>query len=60
MSRWVLTALPVFLFLFITLINPGYMHLLYGNTAGRILLILGACSVTAGSLAIKRIVNIKV
>ena len=60
MSRWVLTALPLFLLLAITLINPGYMEVMYGSTGGRVILVLSAISVTCGSLVIKRIVNIKV
>jgi len=60
MSRWVLTLLPLFLLLVITLINPSYMHILYSSTAGRVLLVLAGVSVTAGSLVIKRIVNIRV
>ena len=60
LSRWVLTLLPLFLMVLITLINPGYMHLLYGSTIGRVLLVLAGISVTSGSLVIKRIVNIKV
>jgi tight adherence protein B len=59
-SRWVLTALPICLFLVITLINPGYMHVLYSSGFGKALLVLGAISITAGSFAIKRIVTIKV
>jgi tight adherence protein B len=60
MSRWVLTALPIVLLLIITLINPGYMDVMYHSQAGKVLLVLGAISVTAGSFVIKRIVNIKV
>jgi tight adherence protein B len=60
MSRWVLTLLPIFLLVAITLINPGYMSVLYGSSGGRIVLVLAAISVTCGSLVIKRIVNIKV
>jgi tight adherence protein B len=60
MSRWVLTLLPVVLLLAITLINPGYMQVMYDSTAGKALLLLAAISVTAGSFVIKRIVNIKV
>ena len=60
MSRWVLTSLPLFLLVVITLINPSYMHILYSSTGGKVLLVLSAISVTAGSLVIKRIVNIKV
>jgi len=60
MSRWVLTLLPIVLLLAITLINPGYMHVMYESTAGKGLMVLAAISVTCGSLVIKRIVNIKV
>src|SRR5262249_10332791 len=49
MSRWVLTALPITLFLIITLINPGYMHVLYSSAFGKVMLVLGAISITAGS-----------
>ena len=59
-SRWVLTSLPLFLLVVITLINPSYMHILYSSTGGKVLLVLSAISVTAGSFVIKRIVNIKV
>jgi tight adherence protein B len=60
MSRWVLTALPLFLLLAITLINPGYLDPLFDSTGGKVILVLSAISVTCGSLVIKRIVNIKV
>jgi tight adherence protein B len=60
MSRWVLTFLPLFLLLAITLINPGYMNVMYDSTIGRVLLVLAGISVVGGSLVIKRIVNIKV
>jgi tight adherence protein B len=60
MSRWVLTLLPVFLLLAITLINPGYMNVMYDSSFGRVLLILAAISIASGSLVIKRIVNIRV
>jgi tight adherence protein B len=60
LSRWVLTMLPVALLAVITLINPGYIDILYSSIAGRILLVLAGISVTAGSMVIKRIVDIKV
>jgi tight adherence protein B len=60
LSRWVLTFLPVSLLAIITLINPGYINILYSSMAGRILLVLAGISVMAGSFAIKRIVDIKV
>jgi tight adherence protein B len=60
MSRWVLTLLPIFLLLAITLINPGYMNVMYDSSFGRVLLILAGISIASGSLVIKRIVNIRV
>src|SRR5205085_8838804 len=60
LSRWVLTLLPVALLAVITLVNPGYINILYSSLAGRILLVLAGISVTAGSVVIKRIVDIKV
>lgn len=60
MSRWVLTLLPIALFFVIKLINPGYVDIMYSSTAGKILIVFAGLSVTAGSLVIKRIVDIKV
>jgi tight adherence protein B len=60
MSRWIVSFLPVGLLVLITLVNPEYMRPLYANTFGRVLLALAAVMVVAGSLVIKRIVNIKV
>jgi tight adherence protein B len=60
MSRWVLTFLPISLFLLVNLINPGYMHVLYTSSTGKVFLILAVIFITAGSLIIRRIVNIKV
>ena len=60
LSRWVLTALPISLFAFISLINPSYMQILTQETGGKVLLAIAAICVTAGSLIIKRIVDIKV
>jgi tight adherence protein B len=60
MSRWVVSALPIFLLVIITLINPTYMQPLYDRPLGRVLLVGAAGLVVAGSLVIKRIVDIKV
>jgi tight adherence protein B len=60
MSRWIVSLLPLFLLLVITLINPGYMHVIYATTGGKIVLLFSAAMVFSGSLVIKRIVNIKV
>jgi tight adherence protein B len=60
MSRWVLTSLPIFLLIVITLLNPRYMSPLYTHSTGRVLLIAAAVMVTCGSLVIRKIINIKV
>jgi tight adherence protein B len=60
MSRWIVSLLPVFLLVVITLINPGYMHVLYASAGGRIALVFATLLVISGSLVIKRIINIKI
>jgi tight adherence protein B len=60
LSRWVVSLLPIFLLLMISLLNPGYMHPLFATTPGRIALGFAFVMVVSGSLVIKRIINIKV
>jgi tight adherence protein B len=60
MSRWVLTGIPVVLLFLLTSINPHYMDPLYTTGIGKALLVVAATMVVAGSLVIKRIVNITV
>jgi len=60
MSRWIVSALPVALVAIISIINPKYMHPLTVHTAGKVLLVIAALLVIAGSYAIKKIVDIEV
>jgi tight adherence protein B len=60
LSRWVVSSLPVILLVLLTAINPNYMDPLYNTSGGRTMLVLAAGLVVLGSLAIKRIVTIKV
>jgi tight adherence protein B len=60
MSRWIVSLLPVFLLVVISLINPDYMKVLYESTGGRIALLFAGACVVSGSLVIKRIINIKI
>jgi tight adherence protein B len=60
LSRWVLTAVPVFLLLAMTLLGRSYMHPLFHQSFGRFLLLVAACMVALGSWLIGRIVDIKV
>jgi Flp pilus assembly protein TadB len=50
----------VLLLVVITATNPSYMDPLFGTTLGRVMLVMAAALVAAGSYAIKRIVTIKV
>ena len=59
-SRWVVTLLPVGLAVAVTLLNPGYLKPLVETSLGQMLIVLSALMIAAGSLAIKRIVEIKV
>jgi tight adherence protein B len=60
MSRWIITALPVGLLVFISVLNPEYTAPLFETGGGRIALAVGAVLLVTGSLVIKRIVTIKV
>jgi tight adherence protein B len=60
MSRWIVSALPIFIVLVVTLENPGYFHPLTSTLGGRILLIFAAAWAVAGSFVIKKIVEIEV
>jgi tight adherence protein B len=60
MSRWVVSFLPVGLLLIISVLNPAYMKPLFTHASGRIMLAFAATMIVAGSLVIKKIVDIKV
>ena len=60
MSRWIITALPVFLLVVVSVLNPEYTSVLFDTGGGRVALAIGAVLLTTGSLAIKRIVTIEV
>jgi tight adherence protein B len=60
MARWILTALPVAVAAFLTLIQPELMSPLYTTTGGHIALLIAGLMVAAGSLVIQRIVDIEV
>jgi tight adherence protein B len=60
MSRWIVTALPIFVVIVVYLENPSYFHPMTSTLFGRIVLILAAAWAVAGSFVIKRIVEIEV
>ena len=59
LSRWIVSILPVGLLVFISAVNPSYMKPMFTHTSGKFMLGLGATMIVAGSLVIKKIVNIK-
>jgi tight adherence protein B len=60
MSRWIVSALPVAIILILQVVNPHYLHPLVAHTGGRVILGFAAALCVAGSLVIKKIVDIKV
>ena len=60
MARWIVSLLPILLFLAIFLFNRDYLRPLWTDPVGIAGLIAAAVMVIAGSLVIKRIVNIEV
>jgi Flp pilus assembly protein TadB len=60
MSRWIVSALPVGLVIFLELVSPDYLHPLTSSLGGRVVLVLAGLMVVGGSYVIKRIVDIKV
>ncbi|MEK6275164.1 MAG: type II secretion system F family protein [Actinomycetota bacterium] len=59
MSRWVVSLLPIILLATISLLNPTYVEPLFQETFGRVLLTVAGVMLVAGSLVIKKIVDIK-
>jgi tight adherence protein B len=56
MSAYVLIALPFFLALAITVMNPKYMSPLYHTSTGHMLMLVGAVMIGIGSTILKRMV----
>lgn len=60
LARWVLTALPLVLVGFLMFINPNWLDPLTDTNIGRGFLVLWALMLIAGSITIKKIVEIEV
>jgi tight adherence protein B len=60
LSGVVVSALPVFLLVAVSLLSPSFMSPLYHTTAGNVVLGLAAALIVAGWLCIRRIVNFHV
>jgi tight adherence protein B len=59
MARWILTFLPVFVGGFFWVLQPDAMRGMVASSGGQLALVVAALMVVAGSLTIKRIVDIK-
>jgi tight adherence protein B len=60
MARWILTALPVFLTVFLWVVHPDVMRQFFTSGGGQVALVIAVSMVAAGSLLIQRIVDIDV
>ncbi len=60
MARWILTALPIGLTLFLWFMHPDIMGAFFGSSGGQAALLVAVMMVAAGSLIIQRIVDIEV
>jgi tight adherence protein B len=60
MARWILTFLPPVILLVMQIVSPTYVQPLLHTTGGVVALVVATVMVIAGSLVMKRIVNIEV
>jgi tight adherence protein B len=60
LGGWVVSALPVVVLLALTILSPTYADKIFGTDSGRIMLVMSTVLIALGSLAIRRIVDIKV
>jgi tight adherence protein B len=60
LARWIVSLLPIGLLLFLASADSNYLKPLFTHTSGKIMLVFAALMVTAGSVVIGKIVDIKV
>ena len=59
-SAWLLCALPILLAIYISVMNPGYMDVLWRDPRGHKLIALAATMQILGMLMVQRIMRIKI
>jgi tight adherence protein B len=59
LSRWVVTALPPAILLFLAVANPAYIRPLFNTPAGVVLLVIAGAMVVLGSLVMRKLVDIE-
>ena len=59
-SAWLLCALPIFLAIYITAMNPSYMDVMWRDSRGHKLIAIAAIMQIAGMLMVQRIMKIRI
>jgi tight adherence protein B len=59
-SAWLLCALPIFLAIYVTLMNPGYMDVMWKDPRGHWLLAIAAIMQVLGILMFQKIMRIRI
>lgn len=60
LSAIILIALPFFVVIVLSMMNPTYLSVLLQNPSGKTMVILALCMMGAGILIIRKVINIKV
>jgi len=56
----ILVALPFFVLIALSFMNPAYLSVLFDESSGRIIAGIALCMMVAGIIVIKKVINIKV
>ncbi len=59
-SAWLLCALPIFLAIYVTFMNPGYMDVMWRDSRGNRLLAIAAIMQVLGMLMVQKIMKIRI
>jgi tight adherence protein B len=59
LSKWVLLALPVGMFVLLNLINPEYMQPFYTTFLGKVMLVIAVIMLSIGAWIMNRMANLK-
>jgi len=59
-SAWLLCALPIFLAVYVTIMNPGYMDVMWRDPRGNRLLAIAAIMQVLGMLMVQKIMKIRI
>jgi tight adherence protein B len=59
-SAWLLCALPIFLAVYVTIMNPGYMDVMWRDARGNRLLAIAAIMQLLGMLMVQKIMKIRI